>query len=127
MKVELPESFVDARGVIQNLLELGSVDVPVRGVAVITSKAGTVRSNHYHRTDSHFLFVVSGSCEYFERAVGETEIPKPITYRAGEMFWTGPMREHAVRFLEDTVLLSLSPRPRDHGSHEDDVVRVQFI
>lgn len=127
MKVELPEPFVDERGTIQNLLELKSDDVPVRGVAIITSKAGAVRSNHYHVTDSHHLWVLSGSLEYFERAVGDTTIPEPVVYRAGDMFWTGPQREHAVRFLEDTVLVSLSPRSRDHGSHEDDVVRVEFI
>jgi dTDP-4-dehydrorhamnose 3,5-epimerase-like enzyme len=118
--------FTDSRGEIRNLLELSSTDVPIRGVAIIKSKAGTVRSQHYHREDEHFLFVLCGSLEYFERDVGSTEIPEPVIYRKGEMFWTGPMREHAVRFLEYTELLSLSVRPRDHASHEDDVVRVTF-
>lgn len=127
MKAVLDAPFIDERGTIQNLLALPSHGIAIRGVAVITSKAGTVRSNHFHRQDMHHLFVLSGSLEYFERAVGEKEIPEPVVYRAGEMFFTGPMREHAVRFLEDTVLISMSPRARDHGSHEEDVVRVDFL
>jgi quercetin dioxygenase-like cupin family protein len=127
VKVILGDRVVDERGVIQNLLELKDYGEAIRGVAIITSKAGSVRSCHYHKNDSHHLYVLSGSLEYFERAVGETEIPKPVVYRAGEMFWTGPQREHAVRFLEDTTLLSLSPRARNHESHESDVVRVKFL
>lgn len=124
MKIELPPTHRDPRGSIQNLLELDALDMPVRGVALITSRARTTRSNHYHRTDSHWLYVLSGSVHYWERALGEPQYPRdPIVYQAGDMFFTGPLIHHRTYFPVETVLLSLSLRPRDTMSHEQDVVR----
>jgi quercetin dioxygenase-like cupin family protein len=60
--VPLDDPFVNESGAIQNL-----VLKPVGGMAVITTKAGALRSNHYHRTDWHYIYVVSGRVLYFER------------------------------------------------------------
>lgn len=116
--VPLDEPFVDDRGSIKNLL-----NASVSGAAVIISKAGTVRSNHYHKTDWHYLYVVSGSMEYYERSVNEKFVVKPLIVSAGQMVFTPPMTVHKTVFLEDTVLISLSRRNRDHNSHEEDVIR----
>ena len=139
--IPLGETFTDARGEILNLLELaenyditklqegtwirmGEIPPCIRGVALITSKAGTERSNHYHKQDYHWLFVISGEAHYQERAVGAAEYPDPEVFKAGEMFFTPPMREHRVFFPVATVLLSLSRYSRKHLEHEGDVVRV---
>lgn len=131
MIITLPDPSTDARGVIQNLLELDALDMPVRGVAIITSRARTTRSNHLHRTDSHWLYVLSGSMHYWERSYEDSPdaphpieyMPNPLIVKAGEMVFTGPLIWHRTYFPEDTVLLSLSLRPRDRDSHESDVVR----
>lgn len=121
--VPLPEAFRNEVGVIQNLVELGGV----RNVAVISSEAKSIRSNHYHRTDWHFLYVASGRLLYYARDVGAGGIPEPMVFSAGQMFFTPPMAEHAVCSVVPTVLVSLSRNPRDHDSHESDVVRVRFV
>jgi quercetin dioxygenase-like cupin family protein len=118
--VPLASNFVDERGVIQNILFS-----PINSVAIIESKAGSVRSNHYHKTDSHYLYVLSGKLEYSERNINGTAVIVR-TYGAGEMFFTGPQKVHKVVFLEDTVLLSLAKNVRDHEHHEQDVVRKEF-
>lgn len=121
--VELDSPFVDDRGVIQNLL-----NTSINGAAVITSKKGSVRSNHWHKTDWHYLYVLSGSMEYYERPVDlsrDDSIP-PIVVKAGQMVFTPPYVVHKTVFLEDTVLLSFSKRNRDHDSHEEDIVRENF-
>lgn len=123
-KIELPEPWKDIRGHIQNLLELDSAAAPIRGVSIIFSRARTTRSNHYHREDGHWLYVVSGMMHYWERPLDVASYPQaPTVVSAGEMVFTGPLLWHRTYFPDETVLLSLSLRPRDHASHEEDVVR----
>src|SRR5438128_654865 len=85
-RVPLDKGFEDARGVIQNLLLTS-----IRNIAVITSKAGSIRSNHYHKEDWHYMYVVSGSMNYWERDVSASgEGIEPIVIKAGELVFTGP-------------------------------------
>ena len=127
MRVKLPAAFIDARGSIQNIIELAAAERPIRGAGVIHSKAGTERSNHWHREDGHYLYVLSGEMHYWECSV--EEFPEPIyppepgIFKAGECAFTGPNLWHRTRFPVNTVLLSLSFLPRDHESHEKDLVR----
>lgn len=130
MRVKLPAAFIDARGSIQNIIELAAADRPIRGAGIIHSKAGTERSNHWHREDGHYLYVLSGEMHYWERPTDKPitgisfEYPaEPEIFKAGECAFTGPNRWHRTRFPADTVLLSLSFLPRDHESHEKDLVR----
>jgi dTDP-4-dehydrorhamnose 3,5-epimerase-like enzyme len=124
MKIELPPTHRDPRGSIQNLLELDALDLPVRGVAIITSRARTTRSNHYHRTDGHWLYVRSGVMHYWERDLETSEYDRsPVIYKAGSMVFTGPLLWHRTYFPEETELFCMSLRPRDTMSHEQDVVR----
>src|SRR6185312_6954942 len=81
--VPLPDNFVNDAGVIQNLM-----NAPVGGVALITSKKGSERSNHYHLEDNHYLYVVSGSMEYYERGLDEVFTGKPLVVTAGQMVFT---------------------------------------
>jgi quercetin dioxygenase-like cupin family protein len=120
--VPLDPPFEDVRGKIQNL-----VLSPITSIAIITSKAGTVRSNHYHNENWHYLYIVSGSMEYYERDVGASggNIP-PVVVRAGEMVFTGPMKVHKTIFLEDTIMMSFGAGTKDHKHHEEDLVRVEF-
>lgn len=120
--VPLEEPFVDDRGIIQSLVE-----TTMRSALVITSNAGSVRANHYHCTDWHYCYLVSGSMEYYHRPTGSDEQPECILVRAGQMVFTPPMVDHAMKFLEDTVFLTLSRNPRDHSAYESDLKRVKLI
>lgn len=120
-KTTLPTPFIDERGVIQNL-----VNTSINGAAIITSKAGSIRSNHYHKTDFHYLYVISGSMEYYERTLEEKFDGEPLIIGAGEMVFTPPLKVHKTVFLQDTVMISLSKRNRDHDSHEEDLIRIEF-
>jgi quercetin dioxygenase-like cupin family protein len=121
-RVELEAPHADARGSIQCL-----VNFPMKNVSLITSKKGTLRSNHYHMTDWHYMYVLSGSFDYYYRKTGSGDKPKVIRVVAGEMVFTPPNEDHATVFLEDTQLLALSRKPRDQESYEADVKRVILI
>ena len=43
----------DERGAI-----LSIVDEPVENVSIITCEPGSIRSNHYHLEDFHFMYVL---------------------------------------------------------------------
>lgn len=112
----------DARGAIQCL-----VNLPTQNVSLISSKAGTLRSNHYHRTDWHYMYVLSGKFEYYYRPTGSNATPTKLVLTKGQMIFTPPMEDHATVFLEDTDLVVMSKNPRDQAAYEADVVRIELI
>ena len=99
----------------------------MRSAVLITSRRGAVRANHYHRTDWHYCYVLAGCIEYHHREHGDDGPGECIMVRAGQMVFTPPMVDHAMKFPEDTVFLTLSRNPRDQASYEADVVRISFV
>ena len=122
VSVPLPPPFADARGSIQPL-----VDVTMESCVLISSRKGTVRANHYHRTDWHYCYVLSGSIEYYHRPQGSEAKPEKALIGTGQMFFTGPMVEHAMVFPEDTVFLTFGRNSRQQEVYEADVVRVESL
>ena len=120
--VKLEKPFVDARGEIQPL-----VDMMMESAVMIESKKGSLRANHYHKTDWHYCYVISGAIDYYHRLTGSTSSPETMTIKQGEMVFTPPMVDHGMTFPEDTVFLTLSRNPRDQESYEQDVVRVDMM
>jgi oxalate decarboxylase/phosphoglucose isomerase-like protein (cupin superfamily) len=121
-RVELDPAHSDERGAIQSL-----VNFPVKNVSLITSKKGTVRSNHYHKTDWHYMYMLSGSAEYYYRPTGSGEKPRCIVFSTGELVFTPPMEDHTTVFLEDSTMVVMSRNPRDQEAYESDVVRVTVV
>lgn len=122
VRIDLPTAMSDARGTIQPL-----VDDDIKSAQLISSKAGSVRANHFHKTDFHYMYLLSGAFDYYYRPAGSTEEPKTLRVRAGEMVFTPPLVEHAVKFVEDTSFVNFAGRRRDQDSYESDLVRIQLI
>ncbi len=120
--VKLQKPFIDRRGSIQPL-----VDLMMQSAVMIESKAGSLRANHYHKTDWHYCYVISGQIQYFYKNVNSNKMPEMITVKKGNMVFTPPLVEHCMKFPEDTVFLTLSRNPRDQETYEADVVRVNLI
>jgi quercetin dioxygenase-like cupin family protein len=113
--------FTNANGVIVNILH-----EPINSVAVIYCKKDTERSNHYHKTDSHYLYVLEGEMEYYEREIDDKDHALYTKVLKGQMVFTDSMLVHQTKFRTDTILLSLATKKRDHKNHEKDVVREKF-
>ena len=120
--VELDSPHIDDRGSIQSL-----VNFPMKNISLISSRKDTIRSNHYHLTDWHYMYVLSGSFNYYYRPTGTDEELKCVKVVAGEMIFTPPMEDHATVFLEDCDLLAISRNPRDQKAYEKDVRRVTLV
>ncbi len=120
--VPLETPFADERGAIQPL-----VDLPMKSCVLISSKKGTVRANHYHKTDWHFCYVMKGTIEDHHRPHGSTDPAEVVTIGEGQLFFTPPMVDHAMVFPEDTVFLTLGRNSRAQDVYEADVERISLV
>ena len=121
-RINLEEAHEDERGYIQPL-----VNFPMKNLSMIFSKKGSVRSNHYHYTDWHYMFTVYGAFDYHYKLHDSGEDLKVEKFKAGEMVFTPPMEDHACVFTEDTLLVVVSRNPRDQETYESDVVRIELV
>ena len=120
--VDLESPFKDQRGSIQPL-----VDTMMKSAVMINSTKGSIRANHYHKTDWHYCYVLTGKIEYYYRETGSEEEPNLIVVNKGEMVFTPPLVDHAMKFPVETTFLTLSRNPRDQDTYEKDVVRIEMI
>ena len=120
--VPLEKPFADDRGAIQPL-----VDADMKSCVLITSKKGTVRANHYHNTDWHYCYVLSGSIEYYHRPHGSDDPPEMVLIETGKLFFTPPLVDHTMVFPEDTAFLTFGRNSRKQEVYEADVERIELV
>lgn len=109
----------DQRGSI-----LSIVDEKVKNVSIITCRPNTIRSNHWHKKDWHYMYVLEGLMEYF--FVNKNKVFF-IKIKKGDNVFTPPNELHATYFPVKTVLLVSSKNPRDKKTYEKDTVREKLI
>ena len=120
--VKLEKPFIDARGKIQPL-----VDEIMRSAVMIESKAGSIRANHYHKTDWHYCWMQTGTVDYYHRPVGSAEPPEHFSIEEGQMFYTPPLYEHAMKFTSESVMWCFARNPRTMDDYESDTARIASI
>lgn len=125
-----PVAFEDPRGIILNILS----GEEIRHVAFITSKAGTVRANHWHphtifrgtteMSGSQWIYVLRGgyrsvACQLniaWREGVPEIQYsgqPEEQVVRAGDLVYTPPEVAHAQWFTQDTEFLNIDGVTRE--------------
>ena len=128
MKVfrQIGAEFVDYRGAITHLVDDGHTTI--KSILLITSKAGSVRANHYHKTDFHYCYLIKGRMEYIEQPVGaDGSTRQSVILETGDMVYTDPMVMHAMRFLEDSAFFAFAKQSRHQTAYEEDTVRVSLV
>ena len=109
----------DRRGSI-----LSIVDEKVNNVSIITCLPKSIRSNHWHKKDWHYMYVLEGVMEYFFISKNKTFFMK---IKKGDNVFTPPKELHATYFPVKTTLLVSSKNPRDKKTYEQDTVREKLI
>jgi len=117
----LKTSFKDNRGIITSLTNLGC-----KNVSFIVSKKKTIRANHYHKTDWHFIYILKGSFNYYYKKVKSKKIFK-IKVNKGDLLFTPPKLVHATHHTKKTEMIVISKKLRDSKNYEKDLVRVNLI
>ena len=120
---KIKPSVFDERGGIANIL-----DTPIQHVALITSKAGSIRGNHYHPDQVQNDYLVSGKYEYLVKDTKnkDAKIESKII-ESGDLVITPPMVAHAMRFLEDSVFFTFTTGHRDTESYEEHTIKLKLI
>lgn len=117
---------VDKRGELTRLLDIK--DFPLQAILRITSKKGTTRANHWHKKDSHIIYIESGKCRYYEKPVGKPNAKiTSALMKKGDMVLTKPNVIHAVKFLEDTVFYTFTTEKRNQKLYEKEITRVELV
>lgn len=111
----------DVRGSI-----LSIVDEPVQNVSIITCNPGSIRSNHWHHNDFHFMYIIEGEIDYFYKDVDDGSM-QYLKVRAGDNIFTPDTELHATYFPVKTVMVVSSKFPRDQETYEKDTVREPLI
>lgn len=112
---------VDPRGEIISI-----VDETVQNVSIITCNPDTIRSNHYHFEDFHYMYVVEGEIDYFFCDVVSEDL-KYMKVTQGQTIFTPPNEIHATYFPVTTTLIVSSKNPRDQETYEKDTQRVTIV
>jgi dTDP-4-dehydrorhamnose 3,5-epimerase-like enzyme len=118
--ISIPQEFSDDRGLISNI-----ADGKLGDVAVIRSKVGSVRANHYHREDWHLCYLISGEMEYaWKDSLGDGE-SRRVVVASSQMIFTPSMTPHRIKFLQDSIFLSISRLSRISQNYEKDTIKFE--
>ena len=119
--VPFEQSKEDDRGYIKSI-----INQPSTNTSIIMCNPGSVRANHYHIRDWHYMYVLEGSMDYFFF----DNVSKKVCFlplEKDQIVYTPPKEVHATFFSEPTKLIVISYLARDEASYEADTRRVKFI
>lgn len=115
--IDVPQKYLDDRGQILNI-----ADGDLGDVAIISSKANSIRANHTHKKDWHLSYLVDGEIKYFWE---EEKKQKSIIIKPGELFYTPPKTPHKMFFLKESVFIAIAAMSRTQENYENDTVRLE--
>lgn len=122
----LKPEFIDERGAITRIIN--EPEYKVRAILRITQKKGTIRGNHYHKKDYHWVYCSSGKFRYYEKSMkvknGKTA---SVILKPGDLVLSKPHIAHAMEALEDTVFWAITTEKRQQKSYEADTVRLDIV
>lgn len=116
------EIHEDERGKIVDIFYKQNIE----HVAVITSKKGVYRGDHYHKETVQHMLMTKGSMEYWYKPVDSEGPAKMIILKEGELVSTPVNEIHALYFLEEeNQFIVFSTGLRGGKDYETDTFRVK--
>ena len=107
----------DERGSIQGLINEGTW----KELNIISSDAGVVRGNHYHKNTQELFIILEGEIDVQTQRVSEGHPEgKPSVYhvKAGDVFWVEPMTNHVFTPRTSSKWINALSEPVDK-EHSD--------
>jgi len=117
-------TFEDERGVLSWIF---TVEKNITSILYISSKAGAIRANHYHKKDIHYTYLISGEFEYSEKGLSENDQVDTKTVDPGMLVKTEANTIHAMKFIKDSSMVVFTSETRDQTAYEKDTVRVKLV
>lgn len=116
------KKYIDDRGEIAMILESAEIG----SVSLIRSHSGKTRANHYHLTDTHFIYIVKGNMEIYERPINNHEKPLKKILNVNDLWFTNFGTEHTMYFPIYCDFWCFSKLPRNQSNYESETVRFDY-
>jgi len=118
------ESHADDRGMINDIF----YNTAINHVAIIDSKPGVLRGNHYHKETVQHMLMTKGSLEYWYKPVDSNEPARMMLAKEGDLITTPPNEIHAlVITAEGNQFIVFSEGKRGGKDYESDTFRTDNI
>ena len=121
LEFKVGKTFKDKRGWLKKILD-GNFSSCIE----IYSKKGSVRANHYHKKDTHFIYVINGEILYFYKDRKRRAKTRFKLMKKNDLFFTPAMQEHMAYFTKNTHFLAFSTRKRTKFDYEKDLIKVNM-
>ena len=121
LQFKVGKTFKDKRGWLKKILD-GNFSSCIE----IYSKKGSVRANHYHKKDTHFIYIINGEILYFYKDRKKGTKTKFKLMKKSDLFFTPSMQEHMAYFTKNTHFLAFSTRKRTKFDYEKDLIKVNM-
>jgi len=118
--IKIPQTFTDGRGTIMNI-----ADGSLGDVAFITSLAGSIRANHYHKQDWHLTFLITGGMNYEWQDANTEKQNKNTTVTEGQLIFTPPNTPHKMTFTQNSTFIAISRMNRSHEEYSADTIALE--
>lgn len=119
-KIDTKANFIDSRGEITDLLE----NEYVNAITKITFTKDAVRANHYHKETIQWNYVIKGSI-LLRTKKGDGPLEE-ILMQEGDLILTEPNEAHAIKAIDDAVILVFTKGPRGGKEYESDTFRLEY-
>ena len=112
---------IDKRGIISDIL-----NKKINHVGLITTEAGAIRANHYHKLSTQYSYILSGKFEVLIASIDNPKDVEKIILNAGELITIPPKIIHRFKAIEKSVMIDMISESREGIKYEEDVVRVNI-
>lgn len=121
----IDQEFTDERGFISRIIN--GEKYKIHSVLYIKRKKGSRGADHYHKTDTHFVYVAEGKVKRSEKDVKNKSKVTSVILKPGDLVFTPAMVAHSDEFLEDSVIIAITTKKRNQIDYENDTVRVNLF
>ncbi len=118
---EALETHEDERGKISDIF----YDTNINHVAMIESKAGSIRGNHYHKLTTQYVLVVKGELEYWHKPHDSSDSADSILLKEGDFVKSPPYEVHSFKMTTDNQFIVFSEGLRGGKDYEKDTYRYE--
>ena len=111
--------FKDKRGTITDIFYKEQIN----HVAIIKSKKGARRGDHYHKKTTQFMYITKGKLEYWYKKLNSKSKAKMKILKPGDLVKTPPLEMHALKMLSSNEFIVFTVGKRGGKDYESDTYR----
>ena len=111
--------FKDKRGTITDIFYKEKIN----HVAIIKSKKGARRGDHYHKKTTQFMYITKGKLEYWYKKLNSKSKAKMKILKPGDLVKTPPLEMHALKMLSSNEFIVFTVGKRGGKDYESDTYR----